>query len=269
MPYAQLDDGFYDHPRFEKVDDDLVGIWAKGLAYCSKHLTDGRIPKRVARTFCVTTDPSTVVARMIDAKLWADVGDGVSHIGYLDHNPSREQVRARQLGNKIRKERWKTSQENAFPEPVPNAPGAPVQNRASPSSPSSPVTKSHVRGADVSADVRRVFDHWQRVLAPLKFKRPAELTAERRRVIETRLKEATAEELCQAIDGVLKSPHHCGTNDTGEVYIDLPTIFRNRTKVEGHRARADGPPARVSAAERETRKTGRMQEELMNRFDNR
>lgn len=273
MPYAQLDDGFYDHPRFEKVDDDLVGIWAKGLAYCSRHLSDGRIPKRIVYAFCVSTDPATVVMRMVASALWRDVGDAVEHVGYLDHNPSKAEVRAKQQGNKARKDRWKLAHEEPPEERVPER----DRNGASPSLPPSlPVVNTYVRGADISGpskDVRRVFEYWLKVLAPLKWRRTPSLTPDRRRLIETRLKESSVAELCQAIDGVRQSPHHCGKNDQGEIYVDFHTIFRNRSKVDGHRARAEGtppmPPMPASAQELESRKTGRVQEELLKRFENR
>jgi len=111
MTYALLDDGFYDHPNFANVADDLVGIWAKGLAYCNRHLTDGRIPKAKALSFCVTTDRTTVVDRMIEAGLWGDDGEDVWHLGFLDHNPSRAHVKAKLKKSKARKEKWKEAQE--------------------------------------------------------------------------------------------------------------------------------------------------------------
>jgi len=264
MPYAQLDDGFYDHPRFAFIDDDLVGIWAKGLAFCNRHLTDGLIPKTKAKAFCVTADPMSVIDRMIAAKLWRDVGDHVEHIGFLDHNPSRSEVRAKQKAAKARKDKWKETNEGTRSEHDPgNVPAVDEergQNNAPPSLPPSLFVNTKVREADVQV----VFDHWLRVLAPLKFKRGVGLTSERRRIIVARLREFSTGELCQAIDGVRKSSHHCGQNDSGEFYVDFTSIFRNRSKVEGHIARVDGPTRKavLSPAERAARRTGRVQDEL-------
>jgi hypothetical protein len=113
MTYALLDDGFYDCPTFALVPDDLVGIWAKGLAYCNRHLTDGWIPVPKALSFCVSVAPETVVERMIKTDLWA-LGTGkktglVEHVGYLDHNPSKKEVLARRKAATDRKNKWKTT----------------------------------------------------------------------------------------------------------------------------------------------------------------
>lgn len=124
-----------------------------------------------------------------------------------------------------------------------------------------------IRG--VRPEVRQVFDHWLDVLSPLKFKRAPELTAERRKIIETRLSEFTAAELCRAIDGVRRSPHHCGQNDSGEVYVDFSSIFRNRSKVEGHMARADATArSRASPEVGVARQTSLVQAEEYRRLAN-
>lgn len=157
MTYALLDDGFYDHPNFANIPDDLVGVWAKGLAYCNRHLTDGRIPIGTARRFCVTSDQKTIVERMVDAGLWTADFEDVWHIGYLDHNPSRAKVKAKLKKAKSRKDKWNEQREGmrsetrlkTAPERVPNAVPNGVPNgvqsnpiRSDPNTPIAPLRES-------------------------------------------------------------------------------------------------------------------------------
>lgn len=46
MPWACLDDGFYDDPRL--IDEGLAtsGLYARCLSYCARFLTDGYVPRR-------------------------------------------------------------------------------------------------------------------------------------------------------------------------------------------------------------------------------
>jgi hypothetical protein len=147
MTYALLDDGFYDHPKFAKVPEDLVGIWAKGLAYCNRHLTDGKIPRSKTRSFCVTVDPDTVVSRMVAAGLWEEDADDVWHVGYLDHNPSRAQVKAKLKKAKARKDKWREKNETTrsetrlktVPEHVPERVQNGAQSNPIQSDPNTPI----------------------------------------------------------------------------------------------------------------------------------
>jgi hypothetical protein len=95
-------------------------------------------------------------------------------------------------------------------------------------------------------DVKRVFEHWRKVLEPVKYTRAVELTDGRRRAIEKGLNAHSAEQLLLAIDGVRRSAWHCGDNDRGEKYIDVQTIFVTPEKIDGHIARASQvtPPRR-------------------------
>jgi len=85
-------------------------------------------------------------------------------------------------------------------------------------------------------DVRRVFEHWQAKLDHPK----AKLDATRRRLILTRLKDFSADDLISAINGVSNSPYHLGENQTKTRYDDFKTIFRDVPQVEKFLALAAG-----------------------------
>lgn len=145
MTYALLDDGFYDHPNFADAPDDLVGIWAKGLAYCNRHLTDGRIPKSVAAGFVrgtrsgtrsgtVPHERDTVIQDMIAQNFWLDRGDFIEHVGYLDHNPSRRSVLGKKKAAKERKQKWKDAKDGTRSGHVP-----PISSVRVPGTPPNPI----------------------------------------------------------------------------------------------------------------------------------
>jgi hypothetical protein len=84
--------------------------------------------------------------------------------------------------------------------------------------------------ANRSAQAREVFDYWASRLGKsgnIKF------TADRKRKVEARLREGyTVDELKQAVDGILNSPHHMGENEQGVVYDDLGLICRKGEKTD-------------------------------------
>lgn len=85
-------------------------------------------------------------------------------------------------------------------------------------------------GAREPSPVGRVFEHWRRVWG-----HPgAKLDAKRRKRIEARLAEFSAEQLCDAISGFRHSPWHCGTDPKGNgtVYDGLDTLLRDTEQVE-------------------------------------
>lgn len=113
--YACLDDRFYDSPAFADATNECLGVWAKGLAYCNRHLTDGYIPERVARGFAERvpnttleqSDSEALLREMVRCGLWKRLNGGFSHVGYLDHNPSKATVLAMRENAKARKAKWK------------------------------------------------------------------------------------------------------------------------------------------------------------------
>lgn len=79
-------------------------------------------------------------------------------------------------------------------------------------------------------DVQTVFDAWVRS----KGTRGA-LTAERRKLINARLRDFAVEDLVDAVQGWQHSPHHRGENDSGTVYNDLALLLRDGDRIEKFR----------------------------------
>jgi hypothetical protein len=80
-----------------------------------------------------------------------------------------------------------------------------------------------------SEDVRSVFAYWQEVMSHPH----AKLDDKRAKAIGKRLSDGyTVGELCQAIDGCKRSPHHMGQNEQRTVYDDIELICRDGTHVD-------------------------------------
>jgi len=107
----------------------------------------------------------------------------------------------------------------------------PISNLQSPIPPYPPEPDSVVangKHAALPGDVERVFDHWR-----VEWGHPsAQLDAKRRKVIRDGLKSYTTEQLCTAISGYRKSPHHTGTNDRKTVYDALTLLLRDNEHID-------------------------------------
>lgn len=233
MTYALLDDCFYDSPTFAGVDDDLIGVWAKGLAYCNRHLTNGFLTRSVTRSLCTTCDPDTVLERMVTAGLWREKGDRVEHIGYLDHNPSKREVLRRRKAVKDRKDKWKHlhagTRSATRSHHDPGTPPNPLQSDPLQSNPNiNTVTETVNAPAVPPNQVQSTWDSyltgWQQTI---RGHRPPVLNDTRRRQIRARLKVFSVEDLTRACAGLWASTWHV---ENGQTHPEL--VFRSDSQVE-------------------------------------
>jgi hypothetical protein len=95
--------------------------------------------------------------------------------------------------------------------------------------------KKHTSVPQAKADplddvIEKIFDYWKQVMGK---DGKSKLTQKRKSKMKSRLKDGfTPRELCEAIKGCAKSPHHMGQNDTGAIYDDLELICRDDSKVK-------------------------------------
>lgn len=98
MTWARLDDAFRDHPKFLGLSLSAVGLWACGLAYCSRYLTDGFIPKLAVDRLAPGDKPRAIrsaIDELLNAGAWEIGRDGGYQVhDFLDWNPSKERVLA-------------------------------------------------------------------------------------------------------------------------------------------------------------------------------
>lgn len=101
MPWFKVDDRAHGHPKVMAAGTAAYGLWARCGSYSAEHLTNGHVPKTVARMY----GTPAMARRLVDAGLWHGhghdcprcdqpaKGDYVMH-DYLDHNPSHADVEA-------------------------------------------------------------------------------------------------------------------------------------------------------------------------------
>jgi hypothetical protein len=76
--WSKLDDTLIDHRKIFAAADVIganggaiaIGLYAVGLMYANKHLTDGFLPAAVVRSFPHVEDPIAVAAALTKAGLW-------------------------------------------------------------------------------------------------------------------------------------------------------------------------------------------------------
>ena len=98
MPWASLDDSFYDHPKIVAIGNEAAGVLARSIAYCARHLTDGVIAREVVLNIAGTRR-STVVRTLIEAGFYTEHGtrgetrdSSLSHSGASASNPAMVEI---------------------------------------------------------------------------------------------------------------------------------------------------------------------------------
>jgi hypothetical protein len=130
VPWLRLEDNMLDHPKWRRAiregGDDVLATWFRIVSWCSRNLTDGRVPADVVAEVAEvrSVDRSKTLRALADADLirfsrGADNdlttpsrGADVVVTDYLERNPSREQV----LSERSRKSESQRKRRHAPPE---------------------------------------------------------------------------------------------------------------------------------------------------------
>lgn len=115
MTWVRLDDGFARHPKVVAAGPLAMAMQVAALGYCNRELTDGFVPRGVARTlldFEVEHDGKVftlsytcgmagddvtaawVIDCLIEAGMWEEAPGGYQIHDYLAYQPSKEEVLA-------------------------------------------------------------------------------------------------------------------------------------------------------------------------------
>ena len=92
MTWTKLDDGFWSNPTIEDVGNEAAGVYVRMLSYCGQHLTDGRVPASAAKFIACRRKPLTA---LVSAGLLVRRGEDYTVVGFLDFNPSKDEVEER------------------------------------------------------------------------------------------------------------------------------------------------------------------------------
>jgi hypothetical protein len=114
MAWVKLDDQFPEHPKVAKAGPLAMAMQVAALCYCNRKLTDGFVPRSIARTLldfevvdgeghiltlAVTCGMSGddmsaewVIGLLLEAGMWEQVNGGYLIHDYHDYQPSKEEV---------------------------------------------------------------------------------------------------------------------------------------------------------------------------------
>ena len=115
MTWVKVDDLITEHEKCVGLSDAAWTLWLHGLLYCSRNLTDGRIPAAMLPRLSAVKNPRKAAGELVSAGLW-DERDGAWWVhDYLDHQRSKAQVEAEReaAAERQRKARERRSQEKS------------------------------------------------------------------------------------------------------------------------------------------------------------
>jgi len=129
MPWVKIDDHFPQNPKIAKAGPLAIAMQVAGLCYCNRELTDGFIPRAIARTlldweierddgeiwsFAVSSGGGSdylscgwVIDLLVESEMWDIVDGGYLIHDYLEFQPSREQVLAERNATAKRVSDWR------------------------------------------------------------------------------------------------------------------------------------------------------------------
>jgi len=109
--WSKLDDSLIDHPKVFEAGDAIgrngpaivIGLYAIGLMYANKQLTDGVLPTAVVKRFRHVEDPISAAGALVKARLWERVKGGYKVHDFHDHNPSAAAIQQKRKVDRERK----------------------------------------------------------------------------------------------------------------------------------------------------------------------
>lgn len=106
MTWFKIDDDFADHPKFVACSDAAVAAWVRALAYSSRFLTDGQVPKAANRLI----GTARALRELVSVGLLVDEGDHWQIHDYVDHQRTRAEVEAERNAASERSRRYRSRQ---------------------------------------------------------------------------------------------------------------------------------------------------------------
>lgn len=104
MTWIKLDDSVTEHPKCVGLSPAAWTLWLHGLTYCSRNLTDGRIPAAMLPRLSAVPNPAKAADALVDAGLWHKTDSGWEVHDYLEHQRSGADVEADRAAARNRKQ---------------------------------------------------------------------------------------------------------------------------------------------------------------------
>jgi len=148
MPWARLDDDFYDHRKTAAAGTAGAGLFTIALSYCAKKLTDGFVPSAMIPRLCPDVpDPMGLAEKLADIGLFERRDGGYEIHDYLVYNPSAADVRE---NRRLARERMQELRKQAPAVPPPAEAPAPGPGQEAEPQPDMFARTSDERGANMA-----------------------------------------------------------------------------------------------------------------------
>jgi hypothetical protein len=122
--WARLDDELMDHEKVFAAGELIgkngpaiaLGVYAVGLMWSNKHLTDGYIPVSILKSFAHVSKPIDVADALVSAGLWERDKGGFRIHGFSDFgNPMASEIKAKRRKDRLRKARERADSNGHLP----------------------------------------------------------------------------------------------------------------------------------------------------------
>jgi hypothetical protein len=100
--WIKLHDNLFENPKILAAGDDAALLYIQGLLYCSRNLTDGRIPTPALRMLTARRDARTLARVLVREGLWVETGTGWEVHEYLLHQRSKVTILREREGTRNR-----------------------------------------------------------------------------------------------------------------------------------------------------------------------
>src|SRR5262245_1779684 len=97
MAWSRLEPGFSRHPKRIKTGPIASWLWTCSVDHCTEYRTDSFVDEAAIPTLCPSIRSAALkkaVADLVAVGSWGKTEGGYFVHGYLDHNPTAEQVEA-------------------------------------------------------------------------------------------------------------------------------------------------------------------------------
>lgn len=108
MTWTKLGDEFADDPRLLSVPRGVRLLHLEALLWCNRHNTDGHLPAAALARLTDQRRPRDAAAQLVIAGLWEQStapADGWLLVGFLDDQPSKEDVLRSRDAARVRQQR--------------------------------------------------------------------------------------------------------------------------------------------------------------------
>lgn len=130
MAWSRFEPGFSRHPKRIKSGPIASWLFVCSVDHCTEFKTNGFLDAAAVPTLCPgmkTAELKKATAALVAVRSWEPTQGGFTVHGYLEHNPSAEQVEADRTASRERYRRWKDKRSDNS---VTNGVGGAVSNTA-------------------------------------------------------------------------------------------------------------------------------------------